>query len=280
MIAFSFSGPLCFVVRYRSRLDKSLASCVEGHIFTWRFSAIAISAARAQSSSPPIISRAIIVASRHACVATTSCTIKSNPTSARQTHTSHNQHARGREYRPCGCFSSQCEVHGFVRAPALEGCHLQERPPGYQGGQAQYDKTPERDCLESRRNPGIGHLKALVERKCIVCKKSELLPRRNSCTLGCPRAHQVYQWPRDQRAPHRRWDTGRDDASHPVDNYNSCQCQARMVVWSVRVRRIDPDVVPHRIPYEMTLAYFHHVHTNEVTALRARLYAEKRAKQE
>lgn len=72
----------------------------------------------------------------------------------------------GQHVRP-RCLLARCDVHGVVR-----GSFLRHHPGRYRKPQAERDQFQRETLCNLAQNPGIGHLKAIVERKCIVCKTS------------------------------------------------------------------------------------------------------------
>ncbi|CAM9196126.1 unnamed protein product [Laminaria digitata] len=127
-------------------------------------------------------------------------------------------------------------------------------------------------------NPGIGHLKALVERKCIVCKKSYKggirapwgIPAHPECTKGLETNVRYL----NAGIPTELMPLVR--STIPVNvrgGYSSHHGQ-------YEYETVIPEAIPGVIPENMTLAHFYDAHANEVSAWRERVQAEKSAKQE
>lgn len=128
------------------------------------------------------------------------------------------------------------------------------------------------------QNPGIGHLKAIAERRCIVCKKSYKggirepwgIPAHPDCTKGLE-VNVKYVGtgiPADLMPLVR--------STIPVnvrDGYSSYHGQ-------YSYETVIPKAIPGVIPENMTLAYFRTSHANKVNAWMERIRQEKSAQQE
>lgn len=127
-------------------------------------------------------------------------------------------------------------------------------------------------------DPGIGHLKALAEHKCIVCKKKYKggirapwgIPAHPECTKNIETNVRYVKGgvPRELMPLVR--------SSIPVnlrDGYSSHHGQ-------YTYETVIPKAIPGVIPYRMTLEYFFETHANEVNEWLARVQAEESAKRE
>ena len=129
-----------------------------------------------------------------------------------------------------------------------------------------------------KENPGIGHLKAIIERKCIVCKGSYKggirdpwgIPAHPECTKRLEINVRYVQGgiPSDLMPLVR--------STIPVnmrDGYSSYHGQ-------YGYETVIPRAIPGIIPLNMTLAYFRTIRENEISAWMERVRREKAEKKE
>lgn len=167
----------------------------------------------------------------------------------------------------------------FARASRRSKCVVYANiPAAIERAKQNMTKYQRETLCNLGQNPGIGHLKAIVERKCIICRKSYKggirapwgIPAHPDCTKGLEvNVRYVSAGIPTELMPLVR-------STIPVnvrDGYSSYHGQ-------YSYETVIPRAIPGVIPNHMTLAYFRTGHANEVNAWLERVRQEKNAEQE
>lgn len=151
-------------------------------------------------------------------------------------------------------------------------------PAAIKSAEPKMTKYQRETLCNLNENPGLGHLKALVERKCIVCKKNYKggvrapwgIPAHPDCTKDLEaNVRYVKGGVPKELMPLLR-------STIPVnvrDGYSSYHGQ---YTYETVIVKAIPGVIPHN----MTLEHFYKAHANEVSDWLERVRAEESAKQE
>lgn len=134
----------------------------------------------------------------------------------------------------------------------------------------------QKDTLSNlSNNPGIGHLKAIVERKCIVCKKDYKggirapwgIPAHSECTKSLE--VNVRYVEDDEGIPPELMSLLRSTIPVKVrEGYSR-------YIGQYGYETVIPDPIPGIIPEEMTLVHFNKVHWKRISNVKQRIRQQK-----
>lgn len=168
----------------------------------------------------------------------------------------------------------------FARASRHSGCTVYANiPAAIKAVESKMTKYQRQTLCNLPEKPGIGHFKALVEQKCIVCKSSYRggirgpwgIPAHPGCTKGLEvNLRYVKGGIPEELLPLIR-STIPVNIREGYSSYSHCQYTYETVI-------LKP--IPGVIPRQMTLEYFFEAHADEVSSFLNRVRAEEEAKQQ
>jgi hypothetical protein len=167
----------------------------------------------------------------------------------------------------------------FARASKRMKCVVYANiPAAIQMAKDDMTKYQRETLCNLSQSPAIGHLKAIVERKCIVCKKSYKGGIRDPWGIPahphCTKSLEVNVRYVDTGIPRELMSLVRSTIPVNVrDGYSSYHGQ-------YTYETVIPKAIPGIIPANMTLAYFRTGHANEISAWMERVQREKTEKEE